>query len=994
MRMRTTRWSVSSSSLLLILLFTTGASCGESRPANNPQGDNEGERATNTGAAENAETPTTTAPVSAEAIPLPPLPEQAAEEAPPRPAPTIGSLDNAEAALRAGFYDEVAAALPNLSKNGGAARGALLRARLLLTQGQYREAETSARTAAREARLRIAAETLRGEAQMARGALDEAERTLTPLVTEAGAHRAMIMLGRLQARRGRTVEAENAYMRLISAYNNDAITSRDAEGLGYVGMAAWGLDSAQDANSAFQESTRANSELPEVHYEWARLFFAKYDTGHAEESLNEALRINPNYPEALELMARVRIDQAHDFVAAEELIGKALAVNENLVSAYVTSAGIALRDLDTAQANQHIGRALAIDDNDLEALSVRAGIAFLAGDDAAFDRAKQEVLRRHSTYSEMYTIISEYAEWEHRYPDMVAMAREATQLNSRDARAHATLGINLLRMGEEADALAALREAWRRDRFNVRVFNSLNLYDDVIPVQYEEFPSGPFVFRMHKEERPILERYVPPTLTTAYADMQRRYSFTPEGPVRIEMFADPQHFSVRTVGLPNLGVQGVCFGKVVTALSPRGGPFNWAQITWHELAHVFHIQLSQNTVPRWFTEGLAEYETIIARPEWRREMDHVLADALANDALPPLRLMNRAFTRAKSGNEMITAYYASSQIVKYIAETHGFDDVVAMLRGWAAGHESPRVVQDALGVSIDDLDAAFRAHSRQRLAARANDFRVDFGRYRELEPLHAAAQQNENDANAQAEYAAGLLAHGQAEPATQAATRAIQREENQPIARFVLARIALATGNGSAALGHLRAIIAGGKDGYEVRLLLARGLLAAEDKAGAKRELEAAVAIDGDRKEAWQGLYEIAQSNEDADGSLRALTRLAELDEHNRAYNATLLSKLEELGRWDDVLRFGEIGVHVDPARAETHRLLGEAYARAGRGAEALREMESATLANHEAPGRVHLGRARAHLSMGDRAAAEEAVRAATQSDASLAADGQALLNP
>ena len=30
---------------------------------------------------------------------------------------------------------------------------------------------------------------------------------------------------------------------------------------------------------------------------------------------------------------------------------------------------------------------------------------------------------------------------------------------------------------------------------------------------------------------------------------------------------------------------------------------------WHELGHVFPIQMSKNHVPRWFTEGLTEYET-------------------------------------------------------------------------------------------------------------------------------------------------------------------------------------------------------------------------------------------------------------------------------------------------------------------------------------------------------------------------------------------------
>ena len=44
----------------------------------------------------------------------------------------------------------------------------------------------------------------------------------------------------------------------------------------------------------------------------------------------------------------------------------------------------------------------------------------------------------------------------------------------------------LLRVGDEQQGLEALRESWRRDRFNVQVYNTLNLYDDVIPKEYED----------------------------------------------------------------------------------------------------------------------------------------------------------------------------------------------------------------------------------------------------------------------------------------------------------------------------------------------------------------------------------------------------------------------------------------------------------------------------------------------------------------------------
>lgn len=922
-------------------------------------------------------------------LPVPELPEPGEQAAPERTPPRIDDLDGAEDALGRGFYAEAEAALPRFTKGRTEGRALLALARLQLETGRYPEAAATAQRAGRDRAVRLPAETLRGEAQWEQGQLDEAERTLTSLAQEADAHRARVLLGRLLVERGRPVEARAHFMALIDAYNDSRIGDADAEGLAYVAYAAWGLDSHQDANDAFQQSTRADDERVETQIEWARLFFDKYDTGHAEESVLAALAVNPHSAVAHALYARIKIEQSFDFSGAEEEIAKALAVNPNLVMAHVTRAGMELRDLDIAAADRHLDRALEVDGNDLEALSVRAAVRYLADDEAGFARAKQEVFRRNRRFSRMYSIIAGFADWEHRYPEIVEMAREAVTLDPDDAFAHATLGLNLLRMGEEETGLDALREAWRRDRYNVQVYNTLNLYDDVLSREYERFESGPFHFRMHREERPILERYVPRALGGAHRDMVRRYGFTPDGPVHLEMFARQQDFSVRTMGLPNLGVQGVCFGKVVTAISPRGGPFNWGQITWHELAHVFHIQLSSNRVPRWFTEGLAEYETNIARPEWRRELDHELWAALEGDRLPPLRLMNRAFTRARSARDMIAAYYASTRIVTYIVERFTFAKIVEMLRGWGAGRSSEEVVQRALGISIDDLDRDFRAHARRRLASHAGQFSPDLHRYEELPPLRAAAQAAPTDADAQAALAAGLMVHGERDEARQAAERAVAAEATHPLGRFVLARL---TEDRAQAEQHLRQILAGGRDGYELRLLLARMAAQREDRGVARRELEAAVALDADRAEAWMGLMQVAETTEDAALRLRVLERLATLDEHDREANAALLELLVAQERWDDVVRFGEMGTFVDPGRAETHRVLAEAYLRADRGRDALYEADSALVLEPEAAGPFHLTRARALMALGRRGPAREAVEEARRVDPSLAAQGQAIL--
>lgn len=940
---------------------------------------------------ENQETGRVETPASGN-IPLPDLPSVAQGEEAERQAPTITNVEQGLEALRQGFYDEVEAALSNLPTG---AETSWLRAELLFAMGRYDDAlalytELSEAEGPRQALSNVR----RAEVHMARGRYDDANEILEPLLSEQNAHRAHFLLGELRHRQG-LANARSAFMELIRAYNDERITTRDSEGLGYVGSAAFRLNAIRDANDAFIESKQASSENLEMLLDWTRLFLRKYDAGHAEENMRDVFAVNPNHPLGLALMARVLIEQSYDFAGAETFSQRALEINPNQTEALVNLAGIALRDLDFEQADALLDRALAVNPNDLEALSTRAAVRFLQDDDAAFEAAQREVLSRNRGYSELYRIIGDFAEWEHRYPDIVQMSRDALEVNARDEMALAALGLNLLRMGEEEEGLQVLRDAWRRDRFNVRVFNTLNLYDEVIPEQYTSVPSGPFQFRFHNDERAMLERYAPRTLTQAHEAMVARYGFTPEGPLHIEMYNNPQHFAIRTTGLPALGVQGVCFGKVVTAISPEGGPFNWGQITWHELAHVFHIQLSENHVPRWFTEGLAEYETILARPDWRREMDHHLHAALQNDSLPQLRLMNRAFTHADSAQQVVVAYYASTQIVRYIAEEHGIDKLPEMLRAWAQGLSTEAVVQRVLGVDIGDLDRDFRASERQRLAHLDGLFAPDMTLYIDRDARETALTAEPQSASAQAAVAASRLIHGDADGAREAAEAAVANASATPndkaLAHFLLARLAR---DEAGTRSHLQAILDAGMDGYDLRLMLARLHLGSDSMADAESELRAATRLDADRQEAWMGLAALAERTNNSALAREATLRLAAIDEHNRAIMLSRLEILVEESEWPDAVDAGVAAVFSDPHNPQVHALLSRAHIENGQAAEALYEADSALIAEHPAPGEIQLLRARALMDLGRRSDAQAAAQLAAQADASLSERADDILNP
>ena len=99
------------------------------------------------------------------------------------------------------------------------------------------------------------------------------------------------------------------------------------------------------------------------------------------------------------------------------------------------------------------------------------------------------------------------------------------------------------------------------------------------------------------------------------------------------MFPKHDDFAVRTLGLPGMiGALGACFGRVVTLDSPKARPpgqFSWAETLWHEMAHVITLQMSNNRLPRWLSEGISVYEERRARPDWGREIRLSFAQALA-----------------------------------------------------------------------------------------------------------------------------------------------------------------------------------------------------------------------------------------------------------------------------------------------------------------------------------------------------------------------------
>lgn len=866
---------------------------------------------------------------------------------------------------------ERAAVVPDAPSEGEAPDAAPIdEAARLLREGRYDEA--LARYADREpdeATVRAMA-----RAHLARGRVEEAIDVLTDFLVRSPSLAVSVDLGEALLSRGRAHEARGHLMRAIEAYNDDAIAPDDVVALVAVGRAAKALGSPKDANDAFREAGRRGAGHEELELAWARLFLDAHAPDEAKRSLELLLRRDPSHPDALVLLAEVRFELGAPTGLVHETLEKALAVNPSHVGARVCLAGLALRHRKFADARRELELALAVNPNDLGALSTLAALEWSLDREAELRDLERRVLALHPSYGAFYERIAEFAEYGHRYAEGVALAERALLRSPNDPRALSRRGVNLLRLAREAEGRRDLEAAFRRDPFDVRVYNLLELYDRTIEREYQTFEKKPFTLRMHTSERPMLERHVPKLLDEAYRAMAARYRFEPKRPIQFELYADADDFAVRTSGLPGLGLQGVCFGHVVTAVSPKAGPYNWGQILWHELAHVFHLQLSKHRVPRWFTEGLAEHEAERAPHGFVRALDHEVFAMLASGRIPSFENFDALFFEARSMEELVVAYAVSAEAATFLSERFGPGALRAFLVGFGEGAEFAELVPRVLRVTVAALDEAFREHLRAKLARFEGQFVYAPWSLPPADEAAKVAAASPGDASLAGRHAASLLAEGKQGEARRVAERAIALDAHEPYARFVLARLSVAD-RPAAAETHLEALLAR-VDGVEPRLMLATILLRADHLDEAEAQLRRAAELDPMRRGPWRMLRDVAARKTDRRAELEALERYAALEIHDRQAHLALLERALEAEDYERLAIYAERAVFVSPHAPRVHEARLLAWAALGRAKEAREALTDLRLAATVPRQEILVYAAEALERKGERRAAAE-VRAA-----------------
>src|SRR5665213_1305387 len=513
---------------------------------------------------------------------------------------------------------------------------------------------------------------------------------------------------------------------------------------GYWGLSEMGSGQWEDAKTQFEMAIKKPGALALWKARYGMLFHERFNDQDAGQLLTEALAQDPNCAEALLGIAQIGAanydDKAEDYLRRSIAMGHGLSEADvklaaaNTVEAHELLAGLLLADSRPDDAIKEAQAAIAASPYDgagpagggtdaLDAEAVMAAAALLADKNADADAWLAKIKAVNPGYGVGDLIVAQHMMLNRRYPEAIAYDRKAIEADPQLWSAHADLGINLMRMGEEQEAREQLELAYNNGQTDKPTSNSLKLLD--LYPKFVTTKDATTSLMLWNAEEDLLRPYFEEQLHKAMATYQAKYKMTLDGPVRLEVYPNHEDFAVRTMGMPGLGALGVTFGDVVAMDSPSGrrpGDVNWGSTMWHEMSHVFILSATNYRVPRWFTEGLAVHEEGQADPRWANRLTPEVVVAIRDKKLLPVEDLDQGFIFPKYPDQVIVSYWQGGTICDYIAERWGSDALLGMAHSFGQLKTLPVVFQENLKATPQQFDTDYMAWLDKRVGATAKNF--------------------------------------------------------------------------------------------------------------------------------------------------------------------------------------------------------------------------------------------------------------------------------
>jgi len=442
----------------------------------------------------------------------------------------------------------------------------------------------------------------------------------------------------------------------------------------------------------------------------ASMALDKSDTKVAAEAIQKALKLTQNDPDLLVLAAETWSNS--DRAKSREYLQLALDINPKHLRALRMLAESLMDSESYTQAIEILTKVQAINPNDPQMWALRAAIAHLQGNYVDEGNFRSSALSLRKLNPQVDHKIGKHLSMHYRFAEGAQYQQRALAMDKDFHHAKTQLAQDLLRLGREDEGWEMVQSARQADPYHVTTYNLQILKSELEKYTNIEVPG--FIIRMDSTEAKVFGDQVVEILQEAREVLGEKYNARLQEPIIVELFAKQRDFAVRTFGLPGgEGFLGVCFGNVITANSPSAlnVEHNWKSVLWHEYCHVITLNLTENKMPRWLSEGISVYEEKRRRANWGEPPNPLYVHWLRQGEFEPPSRMSRMFLAPKSPQHLQYAYFVASIVVEFWVEQFGHEGLLKLLADLKDGLPITEAIARRTG-SVEGLDQAFEKHAK------------------------------------------------------------------------------------------------------------------------------------------------------------------------------------------------------------------------------------------------------------------------------------------
>ena len=225
--------------------------------------------------------------------------------------------------------------------------------------------------------------------------------------------------------------------------------------------------------------------------------------------------------------------------------------------------------------------------------------------------------------------------------------------------------------------------------------------------QWQKLTEGP-VTLYYYAGNPSFAQDAIDTTVRSITRFDQTFAITTTEPIRVVMYGSPQDFSAVLPVNSDQWVGGFTdpgLHLIVVGIQP-GVTSEVHRMLSHEVVHIVMAEVTDNPFnepPTWLNEGLASYYQEVQDDRFPTYLDN----AVRRGQLDTVRGLNSSFS--SDPNAALLSYAESESIVRFLVTKMGPDKMAALIKVYANGVSYDDAVQQALGISVDELDREWKA---------------------------------------------------------------------------------------------------------------------------------------------------------------------------------------------------------------------------------------------------------------------------------------------